>query len=397
MTQPADMQQKAFYLLLAAVSIAFCFVLWPFFGAVFWGAILAIIFTPPNNWLTRRMGGRRNLAALATLTLCLLIVVLPLIFVAGALAQEVSTVYQQIKTGQLNFGAYFQQAVHALPPSVNRVLDRFGMADIAGVQAKLTAGAAQGSQLIATQALSIGQNTFQFVVSFGVMLYLLFFLLRDGAEISRRIVQAIPLSEPHKQHLLRKFTTVARATVKGNIVVAAVQGALGGLIFWFLGIQGSLLWGVLMAFLSLLPAVGAALIWGPVAIYFLLTGEVGKGAVLIGFCVLVIGTVDNVLRPILVGKDTRMPDWVVLISTLGGMALFGLNGFVIGPLIAALFIASWDLSTSTREEIERREATQDQEDQDQPPSPAPDAATAPSAPSAPAAPRDRVPAAQRAE
>ncbi|WP_420993304.1 AI-2E family transporter [Cupriavidus sp. 30B13] len=391
MTQPADMQQKAFYLLLAAVSIAFCFVLWPFFGAVFWGAILAIIFTPPNNWLTRRMGGRRNLAALTTLALCLLIVVLPLIFVTGALIQEISTVYQQIKSGQLNFGAYFQQAVHALPPSVNRVLDRFGMADIAGVQEKLTAGAAQGSQLIATQALSIGQNTFQFVISFGVMLYLLFFLLRDGPQISRRIVQAIPLSEPHKQHLLRKFTTVARATVKGNIVVAAVQGALGGLIFWFLGIQGSLLWGVLMAFLSLLPAVGAALIWGPVAIYFLLTGAVGKGAILIGFCVVVIGTVDNVLRPLLVGKDTRMPDWVVLISTLGGMALFGLNGFVIGPLIAALFIASWDLSTSTRDEIERREAAQDQAAATPP---APDAAAGPAAPPAP---RDRRAAAERTE
>jgi predicted PurR-regulated permease PerM len=207
------------------------------------------------------------------------------------------------------------------------------------------------------------------MVSFGVMLYLLFFLLRDGPQISRLIMRAIPLSEPQKQHLLRKFTTVARATVKGNIAVAAVQGALGGLIFWILGIQGAQLWGVLMAFLSLVPAVGGALVWGPVAIYFLLTGDIGKGSILTGFCVVVIGTVDNVLRPILVGKDTRMPDWVVLISTLGGMALFGINGFVIGPLIAALFIASWDLSTSTRDEIERREATQDKDPA--PPAPAP--------------------------
>lgn len=369
MTQRADMQQKAFYLLLAVVSIAFCLVLWPFFGAVFWGTILAIIFTPLNNWLTRRMGGRRNLASLATLTLCMLIVVLPLIFVTGSLIQEGSTVYQQIRSGQLNFGAFFQKAVHALPPSVGRVLDRFGLTELSDLQQKLTKSAAQASQIIATQALSIGQNTFQFMVSFGVMLYLLFFLLRDGPQISRLIMRAIPLSEPQKQHLLRKFTTVARATVKGNIVVAAVQGALGGLIFWILGIQGALLWGVLMAFLSLLPAVGAALVWGPVAIYFLLTGAIGNGSILIGFCVLVIGTVDNVLRPILVGKDTRMPDWVVLISTLGGMALFGINGFVIGPLIAALFIASWDLSTSTRDEIERREAAQDKDPA--PPAPAP--------------------------
>ncbi|MBB1208473.1 AI-2E family transporter, partial [Klebsiella pneumoniae] len=114
----------------------------------------------------------------------------------------------------------------------------------------------------------------------------------------------------------------------GNIAVAASQGALGGIIFSILGIQGALLWGVIMGFLSLLPAVGAGLIWAPVAIYFLLTGATIKGAVLIAFGVLVIGMVDNVLRPILVGKDTKMPDYVVLISTLGGMALFGLNGFV---------------------------------------------------------------------
>ncbi|MBV6244709.1 AI-2E family transporter, partial [Pseudomonas aeruginosa] len=147
-----------------------------------------------------------------------------------------------------------------------------------------------------------------------------------------------------------KFTTVIRATVKGNIAVAATQGALGGLIFWLLGIEGALLWGTLMAFLSLLPAIGAALIWAPVAAYFLLTGAIWQGVVLILFCVVVIGLVDNILRPILVGKDTKMPDYVVLISTLGGMALFGLNGFVIGPLIAALFMASWDLFTGREEE-----------------------------------------------
>jgi predicted PurR-regulated permease PerM len=128
-----------------------------------------------------------------------------------------------------------------------------------------------------------------------------------------------------------------------------VQGALGGIAFWFLGIQGALLWAVLMAFLSLLPAIGAAVVWLPVAIYFLVTGAIWQGVALIVFGVIVIGLVDNVLRPILVGKDTQMPDYVVLISTLGGMALFGLNGFVIGPAVAALFIACWDLFSATPE------------------------------------------------
>jgi predicted PurR-regulated permease PerM len=144
------------------------------------------------------------------------------------------------------------------------------------------------------------------------------------------------------------FTTVIRATVKGNVVMAIVQGALGGLIFWFLGVHASVLWAVVMAFLSLLPAVGSALVWVPVAIYFLVTGATWQGIVLIAYGVLVIGMVDNVLRPILVGKDTKMPDYVVLISTLGGMAIFGLNGFVIGPVIAAMFMAVWEIFATSR-------------------------------------------------
>jgi predicted PurR-regulated permease PerM len=142
---------------------------------------------------------------------------------------------------------------------------------------------------------------------------------------------------------------VIRATIKGNVAVAAAQGIIGGLTFSLMGLQGSLLWGALMAFLSLLPAVGAALIWGPVAIYFLAVGAIGKSLGLIFVGVFVIGLVDNILRPLLVGKDTQMPDYVVLMSTIGGIALFGINGFVIGPVIAALFMAAWDLFASSNE------------------------------------------------
>ncbi len=343
MSESSGVHYRTFVLLLVVVTIAFGWLLWPFYGAVFWGTILAILFAPLQRRLVARIGGRRNLAALITLLLVLLLVILPLVVISGSLVSEGANLYQSIKSGQINFGAYFQQAMDALPPSVHALLARFDLADIASLQDKLTAGAMQASQFLATQALNIGQDTFQFVVSFGIMLYLLFFLLRDGPLLSARLRRAVPLSDMHKQHLFRKFTTVVRATVKGNVAVAAAQGALGGIIFSILSIQGALLWGVIMAFLSLLPAIGAGLIWAPVAVYFLLTGDVVKGAVLIAFGVLVIGMVDNVLRPILVGKDTKMPDYVILISTLGGMALFGLNGFVIGPLIAALFMASWDL------------------------------------------------------
>jgi predicted PurR-regulated permease PerM len=157
------------------------------------------------------------------------------------------------------------------------------------------------------------------------------------------------LSLKYKQRLFNNFTTVIRATVKGNVLVAIAQGALGGLIFWLLGVQAPLLWAVVMAFLSLLPAVGAAIVWAPVAVYFLVTGKVWQGVALIAFGVFVIGLVDNILRPVLVGKDTKMPDYVVLLSTVGGMALFGLSGFVIGPVVAALFIATWDLFASAEE------------------------------------------------
>jgi predicted PurR-regulated permease PerM len=204
------------------------------------------------------------------------------------------------------------------------------------------------SQFLATQALNIGQNTFNFVINLFIMLYLLFFLLRDGDDLIRRIRSAMPLHGEQQRDLFAKFTAVIRATVKGNIVVAIVQGVLGGIIFWLLGVHAPVLWGVLMTVLSLLPAVGSALIWLPVAIYFLVTGAIWQGIVLIAFGVLVIGLVDNVLRPILVGKDTKMPDYVVLISTLGGIAIFGLNGFVIGPVIAAMFMAVWDIVASAR-------------------------------------------------
>ncbi|WP_152224088.1 AI-2E family transporter [Pseudomonas sp. SCB32] len=351
----SKLEYRTFLLLLAMVTIAFAWLLLPFYGAVFWGTILAIIFAPLQRRLRVRLNGRNNLAALISLTICLLIVILPITFIAGALVQEGATVYQQLKSGDLNFAAYFKAVMDALPRWAYHWLERFDLTDLSGLQDKLSKGAMQVSQLVATKAFSIGQNTFDFVISFGIMLYLLFFLLRDGPALGRRIKQAVPLSVDHKQHLFTKFTTVIRATVKGNIAVAVTQGALGGLIFWFLGIQGSLLWGTLMAFLSLLPAIGAGLIWVPVAAYFLLTGAIWQGVVLTLFCVLVIGLVDNILRPILVGKDTKMPDYVVLISTLGGMSLFGLNGFVIGPLIAALFIASWDLFTG-REGEERKTA-----------------------------------------
>jgi len=344
------LEHNAFLALMVAVSAAFVWVLLPFAGAVFWGAVIAIVFMPVYAGLLRRWKQRRTLAALATLGLVVLMVVLPLTLLTGMLVKEGAALYQRVQSGETNFVRYFEQVVAVLPAWLHDLLDHFGLADFNELQARITETLTSGSQRIATYTVSMGQNALDLVIGFFVMLYLAFFLLRDGTSLSRRIRAAVPLAPAHRQHLAAKFITVIRATVKGNVLVAATQGALGGLAFWFFGIKGALLWAVVMGFLSLLPAIGAGLIWLPVAIYFLVTGAIWQGVALIAYGVLVIGLVDNVLRPILVGKDTQMPDYLVLISTIGGMAVFGISGFVIGPVIAAMFMAVWDLFAMAREE-----------------------------------------------
>ncbi|MDD2547623.1 MAG: AI-2E family transporter [Burkholderiaceae bacterium] len=336
-------QDKTFLLLLLLVTAAFGAILWQFHWAIFWGVALAILFAPLHSHLLRRMPRSANGAALGTLVLCTVMVILPLGLISLSLVQEATALYEHLRSGQLNVGHSLQKLLGVLPSWALHLLDRLNLTSVNELQNKLSSVAGEISQFVATQALNLGQNTLEFLAGLGIMLYLLFFLLRDGPAIVARIGRATPLSSAHKQQLAGKFNTVIRATIKGSLVVAACQGALGGFIFWALGIQGPVVWGVLMAFLSLLPAVGAGLIWGPVALYFLATGSVVQGVVLTAFGIGVIGLVDNVLRPILVGKDTQMPDYIVLISTLGGMSLFGLTGFIVGPAIAALFIASWDL------------------------------------------------------
>jgi len=347
--QQYSLQQKTFLALLIIVTIGFFWILAPYGGAVFWGIVLAILFAPLYRWLLKKTNQKPTLAALITLLSIIVMVILPLTLVGISLVDQAAGVYEMVKSGDLSVTKYFQKIMAALPQWAVNLLDRFDLTTLSTLQEKVSQGASQAGQTVAKQAINVGMYTFDFMVSLCIMLYLLFFLLRDGQALTTRIRTAVPLSRKYKQRLFSNFTTVIRATVKGNILVAIAQGALGGLIFWFLDVRAALLWGVLMAFLSLLPAIGAALVWAPVAVYFLVTGAIWQGVTLIAFGVIVIGLVDNILRPILVGKDTKMPDYVVLLSTVGGMALFGLNGFVIGPVVAALFIAAWDLFASASE------------------------------------------------
>ena len=341
-------EDQTFLLLLLAITLAFAWVLYPFYGAVLWATVVAVIFAPVYRRLLSLMHDKRSGAAAVTVLIIIAMVILPLAMVATSLAQEASSLFAKIQSGEYDFGAYLQRIFEALPAWVTGLLERINLSDFSALREQLKSGLMKGGQVLAPQALSIGLNTFDFVIGFGIMLYLLFFLLRDGRALAERIREAIPLRSDRKAALFARFADVLRATVKGGILVAIVQGALGGIAFWFLGIHAALLWAVLMAFLSLVPAVGAALVWLPVAIYFLATGAVWQGIGLILYGVLVIGLVDNVLRPFLVGKDTKLPDYVVLISTLGGIDVFGLNGFVIGPLIAAMFMVSWEIFSASR-------------------------------------------------
>ncbi|MBM3113076.1 MULTISPECIES: AI-2E family transporter [Pseudomonas] len=347
-----NLQHRALHMLLALVTIAFIWILLPYYGAVFWAVILGIVFAPLQRRLLARLDWRRNLAAGLTLLICLVIAILPVIIISMLLVQEGAALYKTIETGQLDLAGYIERFKDILPGFAQSGLERMGMGDLNGLRDKIASSALQGSQFFASQAFNFGQGTFEFLVSFGVMLYLLFFFLRDGAELVRKIRTAVPLAEQQKRRLQLKFNRVVRATVKGNLLVAVTQGALGGIIFWILDIPSALVWGVLMAFLSLLPAVGAGIVWAPVAIYFVATGAIWQGAVLAAFGIFVIGLVDNLLRPMLVGKDTKMPDYLILVSTLGGLAVFGLNGFVIGPLIAALFMSSWGIFVSTKPQVQ---------------------------------------------
>ena len=337
-----------FVVLVVAISLAFAWILAPFFEAILWAVILAVLFAPLQRRLRARLGERQSLAALLSLLVILLMVILPVALVARAFLQEVRTAYAMFQAGELEVSAYLERIQGILPGWISNQLIEMGLSDLAGIRQTVAGGLSKAGQFIAARALVIGENTFAFILNSFIMLYLLFFLLRDGGKVALRMRDAIPLDPELQAMLAGKFAEVIRATVKGSVVVAIIQGALGGLIFWLLGIHAAVLWGVVMAFLSLVPAVGAGLIWAPAAIYLIATGEIVQGVILITFGVLVIGLVDNFLRPILVGKSTRMPDYLVLISTLGGIAVIGISGFVTGPLIAALFVAVWDVVATSR-------------------------------------------------
>ncbi|HEY0961953.1 MAG TPA: AI-2E family transporter [Pseudomonadales bacterium] len=336
------MEQLTFMLFLTIVTVLFILLLKPFFAPIFWACALALLFYPVQFRLAERWGNHPNLIALTTLGLCIVVLIIPVLFILSSFISEGTELYARIQRGEFDPDSYLDRMRDAVP-LLERMLEWLDIDSMASIEEEATAGAIAASGFAARNAFTLGQTTFNFVLSLALMLYMTFFLLRDGSMLIDLITHALPLGDERERLLFAKFAEVTRATIKGNLIVSMVQGALGGLIFLILDMPTPVLWGVAMAIVSLIPAIGAGLIWLPFAIYLIVTGDVTSGVILIVYGVAVIGLADNVLRPILVGRDTRLPDWLVLISTLGGLVMFGIHGFVMGPLVAAVFIVFWQI------------------------------------------------------
>ncbi|MDJ0928131.1 MAG: AI-2E family transporter [Gammaproteobacteria bacterium] len=338
----SPVRRNVFFIgLLVAATVGFLLLLIGFWQPIFWAAVIGVLFRPVQTWLLVRLGGRASLSAVLTVILIFFTVLVPAMVLASAVASEAAGVYARVQSGELDVGALVRW-VQGLLPQASEWAARIGV-NLNELPEKLSTAAVRGSQFIASLALSAGQNVARFFVMFFLMLYLLFFVLRDGDQMLQHIHRAVPLPDDQERRLFSKFAEVSRATIKGTLVVGLVQGFLGGLIFAILGIEGAVFWGVVMVLLSVLPAVGAGLVWAPAAIFLFIAGAWIKGLILVAYGVLVIGLVDNLLRPILVGRDTKMPDYLILLSTLGGLTTVGITGFVLGPVIAALFLAAWQM------------------------------------------------------
>ncbi len=334
-------RQNFFFILVALVTVSFFGLIGQFLLSTFWAIVLTIIFHRTYRRLRVVLKGRDSLAATVMTILILLFVLLPVLGIMVALIDQAVGLYQRIQSGEIN-PSFVIEYVETRIPQVESFLERFNI-DTARLRENISNTALQVTSFIADRAFLLTQNAINFLIQASVVLYLLFFFFRDGHSLMNAIVNALPMGNRRERILFNRFGTVAKATLKGTLVVAIVQGTMGGILFWIVGIPAALLWGVAMGMLSLLPVAGAGIIWVPTAITLAIMGDYGKAIAIVIVGSLGIGLVDNLLRPLLVGRDTRMPDYLVLITTLGGIAWFGLSGFVIGPVIAALFITVWQM------------------------------------------------------
>lgn len=329
-----------FLLMVLLITSAFFGLIGGFFYSIFWAIVFAILFQSKYETILARIPHKPNLASILTLLTIICMVVLPLVAISFAVYSESIEIIDKIQDSNTSIGDHVNKLQDKIPLNDDK-LKTIGLT-VNDVEQKLEQLKSKGSTLIAGKAVEFTQNIFGIVVSFFLMIYILFFFIRDGKRLVQELIWVLPINDKQEVTLLKRFEGVVRATVKGSLLVALVQGALGGLAFLILGIPGAFMWGVLMILASLLPT-GSAIIWLPWSIVLMMQGHIGKGIALIVIGAGFIGLIDNFMRPALVGKDTKMPDYLILLSTLGGLSWFGLTGFVLGPIIAGLAVTCWKM------------------------------------------------------
>ncbi|MEP0392797.1 MAG: AI-2E family transporter [Erythrobacter sp.] len=342
------LEHWSFLLILAAVSFLLVWVSWPFVGPLMWATLAAIMFQPLYKWSLVKTRGRRNPAAGLTLLIIFVAVLLPALWIGSMVANEAIKLVNRFQADPVDVSAWVNETYAMLPSTAQEFAAENGFSDFSAIQDRLQGVLGESAGLIAQQALSIGSGALGFVLSFSIGLYVLFFLLRDGTRIGETILHSAPIDRGIADRLAERFLGVVRAVIKGSGVVGIVQGTLGGIMLAIAGVPSALLLGVVMAILALIPAVGTALVWAPAGIWLIVIGNVWQGVFVLGAGFIIISSVDNVLRPILVGRDTGIPDWIILLTTLGGISLAGFSGIVLGPLVAGMFLASWSIFQEQR-------------------------------------------------
>lgn len=320
--------------LLALSGIAVFFIFQPFLTAILVAAILAVFFARPYARLRKMFGGSQGWAAMVTCLLAIVIVIVPLSLVLSLAVNEANDFYHSDQSsGLLQKGLIF--------------LERVPVLGVDGERAEKLSGSFQEMSKTAVGFLGAAyQSLAGFIVWIFVLFFSLFYFLIDGKRAVNYLMRLSPLRDEHEKLLFQKFISISRATLKGTLIIGIIQGILGGLAFLLAGVPSPIIWGIFMAFLSLIPMVGAGLIWFPAGVLLLMNGNIWEGTFILLFGIGVISTVDNILRPKLVGRDTQMHPLLVFLATLGGISVFGVSGFLIGPILLSLFMALADIYSS---------------------------------------------------
>lgn len=333
-------QRTVVLLLTLAISVVFVTMLRPFLMTLLLAGITAGLAQPLYRRLLRALRGRIRLASLVTVAVLVVTVLLPLLAVLGVVANQALQVSQTVipwVEEQLEDPGALVRSLEASPLGQRLAPYREPIVAKAGQMV----GAV--SRFLFDSLSATTRGTVALFFQLGLLLYALFFFLSDGRALLDRILYYLPLNHADEERMLERFTSVTRATVKGTLLIGVAQGALAGAAFAVLGIEGAVFWGTLMVLLSIVPGIGTGLVWLPAAVILMASGRVGAGVGLAAWCALVVGSIDNVARPRLVGRDTRMHDLLILFSTLGGVLMFGALGFLIGPIVAALFVTVWEI------------------------------------------------------